>query len=159
MRHRILLLISALMLALSLPASIAAQAAGPAEETSVLYVLGGTSGSIEGNTLTLHGVSSVVWFTDRPVREAGHVSVADFVEGWAENGSFTLDPPNADLDLLEGGEQTNLVVELLSVEQNADTLIFQISVLEGSLDNGPFGVAALFIDDCDPAIHPGCPTL
>lgn len=159
MRQRILQLVSLVVLAVSFPVAIAAQPAGQPDTTSLLFVIGGTSGSIEGNTLTLNGVSSVVWFTDRPGREAGHLSVAAFIEGWAEGGSFTLDPPNADLDLLGESDQRNLVVELLSVERDADTLIFEISVLEGSLGNGPFGVAALFIDDCDPAIHPGCPTL
>lgn len=38
----------------------------------------------------------VTWFTDRPVRDAGHLSMASFVDTWTDSGddSFTADPPN-----------------------------------------------------------------
>jgi hypothetical protein len=44
-----------------------------------LFVLSGTAGSIDGNRLYFQGVSPVIYFSDRPARIAGHLSVADFV--------------------------------------------------------------------------------
>ncbi len=50
-------------------------------------------------TLTVpiaRGNQLVTWFTDRPVRDAGHMSMASFVDLWTDSGddSFTADPPN-----------------------------------------------------------------
>jgi hypothetical protein len=38
----------------------------------------------------------VTWFTDRPVRDAGHLPMATFAGLWEDSGndSFTADPPN-----------------------------------------------------------------
>ncbi len=47
-----------------------------------LFVISGTSGSLKGDTLTLNGVPNVIYFSDRPARNAGHGSLSNFVEGW-----------------------------------------------------------------------------
>ena len=71
------------------------------KNTGYLYVISGTSGSLEGDALTLNGVPNVVYFSDRPNRIAGHLSLSNFVEMWDKGvDSFKADPPNATLSLL-----------------------------------------------------------
>ena len=114
-----------------------------------LYVMGATSGSIKGDTLTLNGVPNVVYFSDRPARIAGHMSLSKFVEGWNKGSdSFKADPPNATLSVLrEGGNKQVklLVIELMSVEMKKGSVQFTIDILEGSVST-TFGSSTLFID-------------
>ena len=114
-----------------------------------LYVMGATSGSIKGDTLTLNGVPNVVYFSDRPARIAGHMSLSKFVEGWNKGSdSFKADPPNATLSVLrEGGNKQVklLVIELMSVEMKKGSPQFTVDILEGSVST-TFGPSTLFID-------------
>jgi len=57
-------------------------------------------------TLTVpitRGNQLVTWFTDRPNRDAGHLSMASFVDLWTSAGddSFTADPPNVAISFEE----------------------------------------------------------
>ena len=54
--------------ALLVPAGAAlAQDASPApEDPTYLFVVSAPSGTVDAETLTLHDVPSVTWFTDRP---------------------------------------------------------------------------------------------
>jgi len=111
-----------------------------------LFVISGTSGSLDGDTLTLNGVPNVVYFTDRPARKAGHLSLEKFVE-MCDKGddSFKADPPNATLSVLKKDGAKNVVVELMSVKQKSDSVVFKVSVLEGTIPEG-FRTTSLFID-------------
>ena len=112
---------------------------------SFLFVLSAASGSVEGDTLTLDGVPSVIYFSDRPARIAGHQSVASFVAGWdVGSDSFSADPPNAVLAVL--GEGDDVVVEITSVALDGNDVLFDVLVIEGTLPEGSFGPASLFID-------------
>ena len=53
-----------------------------ARNPGYLYVISGTSGSLEGDKLTLNGVPSVIYFSDRPARIAGHMSLSSFIKMW-----------------------------------------------------------------------------
>ncbi len=46
------------------------------KNTDYLFVISGTSGSLDGDTLTLNGVPNVIYFSDRPARKTGHLSVS-----------------------------------------------------------------------------------
>ena len=71
--------------------------------TGYLFVISGTSGSLDGDKLTLNGVPNVIYFSDRPARKAGHLSVSEFIEMWDKGvDSFKADPPNATLFRVEG---------------------------------------------------------
>jgi hypothetical protein len=131
----------------ALPAAAGAQdhVVDDTQDTQLLYVVSTTSGSFDGDTLTLEGVPAVLYFSDRPARIAGHVSVNDFVAGWDQGSdSFAGDPPNAALSVL-GANET--VVELTSVVQDGDTMTFGVTVIDGILPE-TFGPASLFIDYC-----------
>jgi hypothetical protein len=138
------------------PTSVLAQtdAAEESEQPSFLFVLSGSSGSAEDGTLTLDGVSSVVYFSDRPDRIAGHISLADLSASWGAVGdesAFAADPPNAVLSLLEEDVVDNVVLELLALQTSDETATFTVEVLDGTLPTGTFGAASLFIDnECPP---------
>jgi hypothetical protein len=66
-----------------------------------LFVMNARGASLQGNTLTLEGISprSIV-FADRPVRAAGYALTKHLLEEWAAEGSFAKDPPNATVSVL-----------------------------------------------------------
>ncbi len=59
--------------------------------------------------------------------------------------SFKADPPNATLSVLKKDGAKNVVVELMSVKQKSDSVVFKVSVLEGTIPEG-FRTTSLFID-------------
>ena len=114
-----------------------------------LGVLNAGGATLEGNKLTLTGVSgNVIVFADRPVRAAGHETTELFISRWADgNDSFSKDPPNATVSVL-GGEKdgvTDAVVVLKNPKLDGTNLVFDVDVLEGDL-KGLKGPAAVFID-------------
>ena len=116
------------------------------KEPSYLFVISGTSGSLDGDTLTLNGVPNVIYFSDRPARKAGHRSLSEFIEMWDKGvDSFKADPPNATLSLLNKEGAKNVVVELMSAEQKNGSVVFKVVVLEGKVAES-FEASSLFID-------------
>ena len=116
------------------------------KNTGYLFVISGTSGSLDGDTLTLNGVPNVIYFSDRPARKAGHLSISEFIEMWDKGvDSFKADPPNATLSVLTKDGAKNVVVELMSVEQKSGSVVFKVAVLEGKV-KGTLAPATLFID-------------
>lgn len=114
-----------------------------------LGVMNSDGATLEGNKLTLTGVSgNVIIFADRPVRAAGHESTDMFIARWGDGkDSFSKDPPNATVSVL-GGDKNGIadaVVVLKNPKLDGTTLVFDVNVLEGGL-NGMKGAAALFID-------------
>jgi hypothetical protein len=119
--------------------------------------------------LTLKDADHVVWFSDRPYREAWSSHTTDLVDIWEE--TFAGNPPNADLQLFSDDRSDEaIIVELFSAPVwNEDTqeLIFNdacvlLSVIEHELSegeedlttmggseiiSGEFPKAVLFIDD------------
>jgi hypothetical protein len=114
-----------------------------------LAVLNAKGATLDGNTLTLIGVApNTIVFADRPVHAAGHVLTAHFIREWDEGAeSFAKSPPNATISVLskQGDTVDDAVVELKSPKLDGDNLSFDVSVLEGDLNDAD-GAAALFID-------------
>jgi hypothetical protein len=133
----------------------AASNAPPSRPSSVkvdmvpsLIVLNARGAALQGDTLTLTGVSTnSIIFADRPVRAAGHLLTKDLLEEWAADGSFVKDPPNATVSVLskDGTANQDLVVELTKPKLEADRLSFTVKLLEGNL-SGTDGPASVFID-------------
>ena len=116
------------------------------KNTGYLFFISGTSGSLDGDTLTLNGVPNVLYFSDRPARNAGHLSVSEFIEMWDKGvDSFKADPPNATLAVLKEDGAKDVVVELISVVHKSDSVIFKVAVLEGTIPES-FRTTSLFID-------------
>lgn len=124
---------------------------GPSTNEMVpsLAVINSDGASLQGNKLTLKGVSNnSIVFADRPVRAAGHVLTSDFIKEWDEGvQSFAKDPPNATISVLAADGKTveDAVVVLKAPKLNGSELTFEVAVLEGGLANAT-GPASLFID-------------
>jgi hypothetical protein len=149
-------------LALSAPGAFAQEAAAPsgaAMQKTIgqvtqtgpvpsLFVLNARGATLADGKLTLTGAlpNSIV-FADRPVRAAGHIDTAQFVETWrAGEDQFNIDPPNATISVLgTDGSVADAVVTISAPTLDGESLVFDAVVLEGSLD-GATGAAALFID-------------
>ena len=112
-----------------------------------LFVMNARGASLQGQTLTLAGVSPTsIVFADRPVRAAGHLPTEALLEEWT-TGDFAKDAPNATVSVLgkDGASARDVVVELKSPHLEGDRLTFDTRVLEGDLA-GADGPAAVFID-------------
>ena len=112
-----------------------------------LIVLNADGATLEGDTLTLTGVSkNAIIFADRPVRSAGHALTVHLLDEWAQGDSFAKDPPNATISALsaDASSVSDAVVVLKSPKLEGDKLTFNVQVLEGSLKSD--GPAAVFID-------------
>jgi hypothetical protein len=112
-----------------------------------LFVMNAHGASLQGQTLTLAGVSPTsIVFADRPVRAAGHLPTEALLEEWT-TGDFAKDAPNATVSVLgkDGVSARDVVVELKSPRLEGDRLTFDVRVLEGDLA-GADGPAAVFVD-------------
>ena len=149
------------------------QHTSPGQETSseptFLYVQTAHSGTLSAEKadgkriLTLNNVSPVtVFFSERPDRETGHQSTADFIAEWSVGeDSFEANPPNAALDIIGEDSQRLAIVELIKATYDAatQTLEYEIIILEDETDGNipeSFGEVALFIDSTFKKYHCGC---
>jgi hypothetical protein len=123
-------------------------AAAKPEVVPTLFVLNSRGATLQGDTLTLTGVSpSSIIFADRPVRSAGHQPTADVIAEWGSgDDSFAKNPPNATVSVLgKDGSVKDAVVVLKDPKLDGDKLTFNVQTLEGGLTGGD-GAAAVFID-------------
>lgn len=102
------------------------------------------------NTLRMKNIAhSTLFFTDRPVRMAGHYHTRDeFLPLWSEGpDSFAKNPPNATLSMLEVGKPdlVNAVVNLRNPRMHGKDLVYDVSIIEGTVPPSA-GEAVLFID-------------
>ena len=135
-----------LMLMLATTPVMAGPVIDSKENPEYLFVISSGSGSFEGDTLTLTGVPLVVYFSDRPYRVAGHMSLEKFAEMWSEGpNSLKADPPNATLSILDESGNKDSVVEISDLQLKGDSLTFKVRILEGSILKS-FGAASIFID-------------
>jgi len=104
----------------------------------------------EQRTLTLKGVGhTTLFFSDRPVRIAGHWNTkSEFLGIWGQGeDSFVKDPPNATLSVFEPGQKnlTDVVIKIQNPRMKGDDLTYDITIIEGKLPKAG-GPASLFID-------------
>jgi hypothetical protein len=136
--------------------TIGATSAPKSEVVPSLIVLNSRGATLQGDVLTLTGVTpNSIVFADRPVRAAGHAMTADIIAEWgvatpgaqtADNASFAKDPPNATVSVFsKDGSVKDAVVVLKSPKLEGEKLTFNVQVLEGDL-NGGDGPASIFID-------------
>jgi hypothetical protein len=122
-------------------------AAAKPEIVPSLFVLNSRGATLQGDTLTLTGVTpSSIIFADRPVRSAGHQPTADVIADWGSgDDSFAKNPPNATLSVFGKDGVKDAVVVLKNPKLEGDKLTFNVQILEGNIA-GMDGGAALFID-------------
>lgn len=113
-----------------------------------MYTLSASSGKMEGDRITLERVPLVVYFSDRPNRLAGQLSLQVFAQGWDQGPhSLRADPPNATLSVLKHGDTQTAVIEISEPDAKIKegSISFKVRVLEGEVPKS-FGTATLFID-------------
>jgi hypothetical protein len=121
-----------------------------AKEADFLFVQNAKSMTYAKATgkLTMKGVSPVtIFFTDRPERIAGNMPTSVFVPFWSEGkDSFSKDPPNANLSVLEKDKAlADVVVVLSHPVLKGEDLSYDVRVLEGDMP-ARGGPVSLFID-------------
>ena len=111
-----------------------------------LFTMASKSGKFEGDRLTLEDVPMVVYFTDRPVRKSGHMSLQNFVSGWAKGmDNFKIDPPNAELAIYDEKGDKHAVLIIDKPETKGDRISFKIKLIGETIPQS-FGHSTLFID-------------
>jgi hypothetical protein len=137
-----------LFLAAMVMAPLQAKDEPKANMCEALFVQNAQNVTVDQDTLTMKGVApTVIYFCDRPVRLAGHLSQEAFLASWTKGeDTFTEDPPNAVLSVLDGDDYIDTVVELTKAPKvNGDEFIYAIRVVEGEAPKTG-GASSLFID-------------
>jgi hypothetical protein len=140
-------------LALALLVGAGAGAAAAEEQPKLQLMFVQTAEDVQADpdagTLRLKNVGSqTLYFSDRPERIAGHVTMANYLEEWkAGADNFGEDPPNATLSVYEAGQPDNtlVVVELTDPVVEGDDLVYHYKLINGEMPKAG-GEAALFID-------------
>lgn len=117
-------------------------------QCEALFVQNAKSVVVDQDTFTMKGVGpTVLFFCDRPVRMAGHLSLEQFMASWTEGkDTFSEDPPNAVLSVIEGDTMVDVVVELTKKPRlEGDELTYAFRVIEGETPKTG-GANSLFID-------------
>ena len=89
-----------------------------------------------------------LYFSDRPLRMAGNLKMADYLKTWKDGrDSFGADPPNAALAVYEPGrgEQTFVVVTISKPVVDGADLVYAYKIIEGTMPASG-GATSLFID-------------
>lgn len=154
MTHRRNVLATAALIAALVPmtlgSSTAAAAAEPAK-AQLMFVQTADDLKADDKTLRLVNVGQqTLYFSDRPVRIAGHVTMPHYLDEWkAAEGpdNFASDPPNATLSVYEPGTQENAlaVVEISHPVVEGNDLVYRYKLIEGPMPKSG-GATALFID-------------
>ncbi len=147
----------AILLAGVLAASSAAFGAAakdaPKEKPQLMFVQIGEDVKVDETAKTLRLVKvgqQTLYFSDRPVRIAGHLKMAEYLEEWtkqAGKNNFAANPPNAVLSVYEPGQpdSTLAVVEITHPKVDGADLVYNYRVIKGKLP-ATGGETALFID-------------
>lgn len=129
MANRIALLTAGICMAV-VPAGCSSDDSSDAEPTYLFTLETPTSEVVDGDDgterLVIPTDEVVTWFTDRPVRLAGHMTLQQFVDDWEQMG-FVADPPNAALEVVHDGTEKTMIVELGLPEADGDQLAFPIT--------------------------------
>ena len=137
---------------------MSSQPAAQPDEFEALYVQSAQGVTSSNGEFTLQGLApSTLMFSDRPERIVGHLTAAQFVEGWGHGeNSFLEDPPNAVLSFLEEGDQIpeDVVVTITNPRLDGLEITYDATVLEGALPASS-GPCSLFIDPIGRPLSPG----
>jgi hypothetical protein len=136
---------------LALPGLARAQGAVASAPLQFMFVQMAESLTATEDTIRLIGVSpQTVFFTDRPNRIAGHLTMAAYLEEWTARAgpdNFAADPPNASLSVYEPGRTENgiAIIRISHPRLEGRDLSYRYRVIQGPVPRAG-GATTLFID-------------
>ena len=125
------------------------------DEIEVMFVQNAEKVDYKDGKLTLkHVGSTTFYFADRPNREFGHMTTADFVEDWGEGeDSFKEDPHNAVLSTFSDDGVADAVMVLKNPVLDGRNLVYEVDLQKGEI--APDAKACtLFIDPVGKPLSP-----
>lgn len=127
-------------------------AAAQSDKPMLMFVQVAESMKVDGpGKLRLVNASpQTLYFSDRPVRIAGHVTMDNYLKEWTSKAgadNFGKDPPNAALSVYEAGQSdsTLAVIEIRDPKPEGKDLVYDYKVISGKLPASG-GQTSLFID-------------
>jgi hypothetical protein len=127
------------------------------EDCDALFVLSARGLEFDGSVLTLKETNpTVVYFCDRPVREAGHMTLeALTVQVQKGENNFRENPPNAAISIFEDDGSVKEVVVVLPTAPviAGDTVKFEVVGIDGDLPAAG-GAVSMFIDPIGMPLSP-----
>jgi len=146
-------LLAAVMVSIAACATTSTTSSPSSEKAQLMFVQIADDVKVDPATSTFRLVKvnqQTLYFSDRPVRIAGHMNMADYLTEWtskAGKDNFGGDPPNAVLSVYEPGQPENTLaaVKITNPVVDGADLIYSYKVIEGKLPAGG-GATALFID-------------
>ncbi len=121
------------------------------QKVQLMFVQTADDIKTDNKTIRLVNVNpQTLYFADRPVRLAGHVTTPEYMKEWtasAGSDNFKSDPPNATLSVYEKGQPQNslVVIEISNPVIDGKDLVYNYKVIEGKMPTSG-GQSALFID-------------
>ena len=114
--------------------AVAPAAAIAEEDKSWLIILHGTVNAATAEGFTLETGPTGIAFTDRPARKVQIIDIARAVgNGWAEDGEFRADPPNA--SLINESTDTISVIAIVDAAWQEGAVQMSTTNLEGEPPN------------------------
>lgn len=150
---RLTVLLAAVMISMAACATSSTTSSTASDKTQLMFVQIADDVRVDPATSTFRLVKvnqQTLYFSDRPVRIAGHIKMADYFKEWtakAGKDNFGANPPNATLSVYEPGQPDNTVavVEITRPQIDGPDLVYSYKLIEGKLPaNG--GPTSLFID-------------
>ena len=120
----------------------------PPDTPRYVFVQQAGEARTEGDYIILSGLTpSTYYFTDQPIRSAGHMRHSDFAALWQDesDGSFRTSPPSAVLTTPDQIDDDPIVMELLEAAYEDTELSFKFQMVSGNLPQKADDVA-IFID-------------
>jgi hypothetical protein len=138
-------------------ATLASPALAEEETCDMLFVQDAKAMVFDGSMLTLKEANpNIIFFCDRPVRTAGHMTRDAFMKLVSEGeNSFADNPPNAAVSIIDAKGEVIEVVVTLSKKPlvSGNDMVFPIKVIDGELPNAGETVI-MFIDPIGRPLSP-----
>ena len=128
-------------------------ASATSEAPSFMFVQVAENVSVDTVAMTVRlqkVAGQVIYFSDRPNRLAGHLTMAEYLKEWtpaAGADNLGVDPPNATLSVYEAGAPDNSVAIFTIANPRLDgpDMLYDYKLIDGHLPASG-GATALFID-------------
>lgn len=113
-----------------------------------LFVINFDNGTYDNGKITINGngQSNVIYFSDSPEVEAGHMGIKKFVSIWGEGEeNFNTIPPNCTLSVIKDEVENNIVFILSNPKVEGTSITFDAELVSGKPEQ-KFEAGGLFMD-------------